>query len=181
MAYKGFAYCVFAPIEGEADGLPVYGAGAAIGRALKYELDPEYEDTSEYSDMNDLDPAQEFVRAKLTLETAEVSDPALLMLGDAWADDGHVSVDISRAVPCGVGLVRPATMHGETRWAVTWLYKVMIRSVKDKAESRDKAIAYSTPEIEALAIPAAGGIWRRNNYFDTKDDAVTYVNSVAGI
>lgn len=181
MAYKGFAYCVFAPIEGEADGLPVYGNGAALGRAIKYELDPEYEDTAEYNDMNDLDPAQEFARAKLSLETAEISAPAALMLGEFFADDGLVSVDTAPASPCGIGIVRRYSKGSETGWAVTWFYKVVIRSVKDRGETRDKSITYSTSEIDALVIPASAGRWRKNIYFDSKDEAVTYINRVAGI
>lgn len=179
MAYKGLAAMVYAPLTAEVGGVPVYGTGGVLGRAMKYELDPEYEDTADYEDLNDLDPRQEFVRAKLTLGAAETSDPALVMFGDTAEEGGLVSVDISTATPCGLGLVMPEVYRGRVTWVVLWLYKVFLQSIKESAESRTRDIAYMTPEISGMAVPAGNGRWKHKYKFESKDEALSFATGLA--
>ena len=183
MAYKGLTDAVYAPITAESpEGIPTYGTGGIIGRAIKYELSAEYEDTSEYSDMNDLDPAQEFAYADLTFESAEVDSAAdLVMYGHDADSDGIVCADIDTGRPCGVGCIRPKTIRGTVTWTVTWLYKVFFLSVKDDTETRGKDIAYSTPEVTARVVPLGDGRWKHTYEFETKDEARTFLYAKAGI
>lgn len=182
MAYKGLTDAVFAPITSESDsGEPIYGTGSIIGRAMSYGLDPEYENTAEYADMNDLDPAQEFAYAKLTFESAEVTDDALQQFGHTVDTVGVIAEDIDIGIPCGVGCIRPKTYKGTTTWVITWLYKVFFQKIKDKTETRAKDVNYSTPEIEARVVPLGDGRWKRTYNFESKDEARSYLYSLAGI
>lgn len=195
MAYKGLAYPAFVPIVSESESNVKYKAGGVIGRAMEYELDPTYADTSEYSDMNDLDPEDEFAYADITLRTAEASrDFERAVLGaeygaEAWTVNNGLEqtmymadtlkrIDIKKKTLIGLGLIRPMRYKGVTSWVLTWLYKVYILSIKDKTETKGKDITYSTPEIKARAIPAGNGNWKKDMTFKTLSEARGYLEDV---
>lgn len=196
MAYKGLAYPVFAPIESESANGIKYKAGGFVGRAMEYELDPTYADTSEYSDMNDLDPDEEFAFADITLKTAETSgDFERGVMGaeqsseevavdndiesTMFAMTGLIHTDLSKKTLIGLGLIRPLRYRGTTSWVMTWLYKVYILSIKDNTETKGKDINYSTPEIKARSIPANNGNWKKDMTFGTLAEARSYLEFIA--
>lgn len=196
MAYKGLAYPAFVPIVSESASNVRYKAGGVVGRAMEYELDPTYADTSEYSDMNDLDPAEEFAYANITLKTAEASrDFEMGVLGaeygmEAWTVNNGLEqtmytaetlkrIDIKKKTLIGLGLIRPMRYRGVTSWVLTWLYKVYILSIKDNTETKGKDINYSTPEIKARAVPADNGNWKKDLKFKTLAEARGYLEDIA--
>ena len=196
MAYKGLAYPVFAPIESESANGIKYKAGGFVGRAMEYELDPTYADTSEYSDMNDLDPDEEFAFADITLKTAETSgDFERGVMGaeqsseevavdndiesTVFAMTGLIHTDISKKSLIGLGLIRPLRYRGTTSWVMTWLYKVYILSIKDNTETKGKDINYSTPEIKARSLPANNGNWKKDMTFGSLAEARSYLEFIA--
>ena len=196
MAYKGLAYPVFATIASEGTNNIKYKAGGFIGRAMEYEMDPTYADTSEYSDMNDLDPDEELAFADITLKTAETSgdfEREVMGAEDAFEAvvvnnglestvfrmDGLRHTDIKKKSLVGLGLIRPLRYRGTTSWVVTWLYKVDILSIKDNTETKGKDINYSTPEIKARAIPADNGNWKKDMTFGSFAEARSYIECIA--
>lgn len=188
MAYKGLALVMYAMESEDTEGVPSYKDGGTIGRIMEYNLEPKFVDVSDYNDMNELDPEYEFAYAELTLKTAEVVSNAHMMalgasyyVGNIMSSDsrGHVTFkDIDRHRPIGIGLVRAERIKGTTRWTVTWLYKVKIETVKENGETRGKDINYNTPEIKARAYTPGSGGWKRDVWFSTKEDAVTYLQRV---
>ena len=190
MAYKGLAYPVFAPIESENANSIRYKAGGLVGRAMEYELNPNYADTSEYSDMNDLDPDEEFAFADITLKTAETSrdfERGVMGAEDAFeaavvnkfAMTGLKYTDLSKKSLVGLGLIRPLRYKGTTSWVMTWLYKVYILSISDNTETKGKDINYSTPEIKARSLPANNGNWKKDMTFGTLAEARSYLEFIA--
>ena len=196
MAYKGLAYPAFVPIVSESASNVRYKAGGVVGRAMEYELDPTYADTSEYSDMNDLDPAEEFAYADITLKTAEASRDFEMGVLDAeygmeaWTVNNGLEqtmytaetlkrIDIKKKTLIGLGLIRPMRYRGVTSWVLTWLYKVYILSIKDNTETKGKDINYSTPEIKARAVPADNGNWKKDLKFKTLAEARGYLEDIA--
>lgn len=196
MAYKGLSYPIFAPILSESADRITYKAGGFVGRAMEYEMDPTYADTSEYSDMNDLDPAEEFAFADITLNTAETSrdfDVGVLgaergaeasVVNNGLEDSAYISdtlkrIDIMKKSMIGLGLLRPSRYKGTTSWVLTWLYKVYILGIKDHTETKGKDISYSTPEIKARAIPAGNGNWKKDMTFRSLADAKGYLQEIA--
>lgn len=197
MAYKGLAYPVYVPIASERANTIVYEAGGMIGRAMEYEFDPTYADTSEYSDMNDLDPDEEFAYADITLKTAETSGDferdvlgAEVLMEVEAIMHGLVEsstfvmrtlkyTDIKKKSLIGLGLIRPLRYRGNTSWVLTWLYKVYILSIKDSTETKGKDISYSTPEIKARAIPADNGNWKKDMTFGTLAEVRGYLEEIS--
>lgn len=197
MAYKGLAYPVFAPVLSERARKISYKAGGYIGRAMEYEFDPTYVDVSDYSDMNDLNPAEEFAFADITLKTAETNrEFDMDVLGAKQGIEGLTimngleaqnilipevltRIDINKKSMIGLGLLRPKRYKGTTSWILTWLYKVYILGVKDSTETKGKDINYSTPEISMRAIPAENGNWKKDMTFRSLAEARTYLEYIA--
>lgn len=196
MAYKGLSYPVFVPIDSEGADSVSYKAGGFVGRAMEYEMDPTYADTSEYSDMNDTDPDEEFAYADITLKTAETSgDFEMGVLGaesiteETTVDNEDDSAvfrietlrykDLSKKALIGLGLIRPQRYKGSTFWIMTWLYKVHILSIKDSTETRGKDINYSTPEIKARVIPSDSGKWKKDITFPSLAEAKRFLELIA--
>ena len=66
MAYMGLAHIVIAAYR-EADGKVSYSGGIRFGKAIKLEIDPQYEDMSDYDDINDTDEEQEISYVDVSL------------------------------------------------------------------------------------------------------------------
>jgi hypothetical protein len=146
--------------------------------------------------MNDLDPAEEFAFADITLKTAETSrdfERGVMGAEDAYEAavvnngldstmfmmNGLKHTDLSKKTLIGLGLIRPLRYRGTTSWVMTWLYKVYILSIKDNTETKGKDINYSTPEIKARSLPANNGNWKKDMTFGTLAEARSYLEFIA--
>ena len=75
MAYIGIARPVIA-VYSEENGKAAYSGGIRFGKAIKIEINPQYEDVSDYNDINDTDDEEEFAYADITLDTDEIPEEA---------------------------------------------------------------------------------------------------------
>ena len=73
MAYIGIARPVIAAYS-EENGKAAYSGGIRFGKAIKIEIDPRYEDISDYRDINDTEEDEEFSYADITLDTEGVPE-----------------------------------------------------------------------------------------------------------
>lgn len=178
MAYLGLVYPVIARYTEDEDGNPVYSGGVVVGKAIKAEINPVYEDITEYSDMNELDYEQEFSYAEITLNTTDIPDDAEGFLGHD--DTGEYSdLDYSRNV--GIGLARREVLDGEVSYSTIWLYKAKLWEGDHSAETRGEDLNYNTPSVTGRAFPAANGRWKKVKKFGTKSEALDWLQEMAGM
>ena len=127
MAYVGLAHPVIAVYE-ERDGVVSYKNGTRFGKAVKYEISPNYEDVSDYQDINETDPAEEIRSADITLEISEMSEHSEgVMFGYEINADETIANQNNRASPIGLGIVTREVIAGATSYVAYWIHKVLFR------------------------------------------------------
>ena len=170
MAYMGLAHIVIAAYR-EADGKASYSGGIRFGKAIKLEIDPQYEDMSDYEDINETDEAQEISYADVSLNTDEIPEEAeYMMFGHETTSGEVISGEKDRSGYVGVGARIRGVKGGHRKYVAIWMHK-----------AKGESISYQTPTVTGKAIPDIVGNWRTKKTFDTAKEADSWINEIAGI
>ena len=181
MAYVGLAHPVIAVYE-ERDGVVSYKNVTRFGKAVKYEISPNYEDVSDYQDINETDPAEEIRSADITLEISEMSEHSEgVMFGYEINADETIANQNNRASPIGLGIVTREVIAGATSYVAYWIHKVLFREEGQTHETKGDAITYITPSVKGTATPDYNGNWRTKKRFTSKAEADAWIDEKAGI
>lgn len=181
MAYIGLARPAIARYS-EAGGEVRYSDGIRYGKAIKIQIDPHYEDVSDYNDINDTDDDQEFAYADISLNTDETPEEAEEMMFGHEASGGTVvSRDTDRSGYVGVGIRVRSVIRGRVRYTAIWIHKAKFQDGSGDHETKGDSIDYKTPEIDGKAVPDIDGKWRTKKVFDTAEEADAWIDAAAGI
>ena len=178
MAYIGIARPVIA-VYSEENGKAVYSGGIRFGKAIKIEVDPQYEDISDYRDINDTEEDEEFSYADITLDTDEVPEEAEPMMF------GRETDGISRESDCpgyvGVGVRTKHIKNGRIRYLAIWIHKTKFKEGSSSHETKGDSVSYQTPSTSGKAVPDVEGKWRTKRTFETAEEADHWIDTIAGI
>lgn len=181
MAYMGLAHIVIAAYR-EADGKASYSGGIRFGKAIKLEIDPQYEDMSDYDDINDTDEEQEISYADVSLNTDEIPEEAeYMMFGHETTSGEVISSEKDRSGYVGVGARIRSVKGGRRKYVAIWLHKAKFTDGSQAHETKGESISYQTPTVTGKAIPDIEGNWRTKKTFDTAKEADSWINEIAGI
>lgn len=181
MAYVGLARPVIALYKETAEGCR-YTNGFRFGKAVKIEISPNYEDVSDYGDINDTEEEQMFVDADITLGVSEIPTKAeSAMLGHEMAGNEVTSNASDRASPVGVGIRTREVVSGKVEYVAVWICKAKFTEDGQNHETKGSTIEYTTPIIKGKAVPDRNGDWRKKKIFETSKEADDWLDQMAGI
>lgn len=178
MAYIGIARPVIA-VYSEENGKAVYSGGIRFGKAIKIEIDPQYEDVSDYNDINDTDDEEEFAYADVTLDTDEIPEEAEPMMFGREKDG--ISKENDRSGYVGVGARTRCIRNGRTRYLAIWIHKAKFKEGSSSHETIGDSVNYQTPSTHGKAVPDVEGNWRTKKTFETAEEADSWIDEIAGI
>ena len=178
MAYIGVVRPVIA-VYSEENGKAVYSGGIRFGKAIKVEIDPQYEDISDYSDINDTGEDEEFSYADVTLDTDEIPEEAEPMMFGREMDG--ISRESDRSGYVGVGFRTRRVKNGRVRYLAIWIHKAKFREGSSSHETKGDSISYQTPSTPGKAVPDVEGKWKTKKTFETAEEADLWIDSIAGI
>ena len=174
MAYIGLAYPLIAR---KRDG-PEYLDGVLAGKAIEAEITPNYINSSEYTDVNDLGQKKEFAYADVKLTTSDLQENArTLILGES----AGVSGDRDEAETIGLGLAKMRIVDDQVTFEAIWLHQVKMWEASGTSSTRGENLAFQTPTLEGYAEPDENGEWRTTKQFATKNEAISWLKAKAGM
>lgn len=174
MAYIGLAYPLVAR---KRDG-PEYFDGMLAGKAVEAEITPNYIDSSEYTDVNELGQKKEFAYADVKLTTSNLSDAARgLILGEK----AGVSGDRDKSEAIGLGLVKMQIVDDSIIYEAIWLHQVKLWDSSMASSTRGENIDFRTPSLEGYAEPDENGEWQTTKQFGTKNETISWLRERAGM
>lgn len=181
MAYLGLKKPVIAYFR-EENNKASYTNGIQFAKAIEVEISPEYEDTGEYSGMNDLEYEKEFLYADITLGITTILPEAEQMLfGHAINDSETRSNAKDQANYVGFGFTSQERINGVTKYVAFWVCKAKFYEESQNHETRGESIGYHTPKITGRALPTENGDWRIKKIFETEKQAIEWLKQTAGI
>lgn len=169
MAYIGLCNMIMAPLEGS-----TYGEGFRLSKAVELNIDPQYEDVSDYNDINDLDPEEEFQYAEVTLTLTD--EPAGL-IGAAEVEQVEFT-DVEPRKSYGLGFLRKLTSG---RYQAVWLTKTALKESATSQETKGESVVYGVPEYSGKAYPDGKGVWKRQQNFETRENALQFLMELANM
>jgi phi13 family phage major tail protein len=190
MAYIGLKHPVFAPITSEpANGLPVYGAGLIVGKAIAADVSIDRSNAKLSGDDTIVEVDNSFVSGTITTEVDDLSDEALTAwLGNQAATLGGVatirSASTYEAPDGGFGYYRVRKKNGVRSYRAFWYYKTKWGMPSEEARTKpDGSIEWQTPKVEGIIMTAQDAInsWRDEVTFETEAEAVAWLDELANI
>lgn len=181
MAYIGLARPVIA-VYHQTGGKASYSGGIRFGRAINVEISPQYEDVSEYGDINDTDEKQAFSYADISLNIDEIPEEAEpVMFGHNASAGGIVYGEDDCSGFVGLGVRVRKIKSGQIKYIGIWLHKAIFTEDAQTYDSKDESMKYGTPTVKGKAVPDIEGNWKTKKIFDTAKEADSWIDELAGI
>lgn len=166
--------------EGE-DGTATYTAPKKPGKAISCSVEVENNDASLYADDGIAESDKSFNKATVTIGIDE-DDPATMaeLLGHKLDEETKEMVRNATDVAPYVGLGRIATkiVNGAYKYKVEFLNKVKFAEPSQEENTQGENTEFGTVEMEGTASKLANGDWSKTATFDTKEEAITYLEGL---
>lgn len=189
MAKIGLKYPVYA-IYAENGTTVTYSSGAVLAKAISAKVNISTNDEKLYADDAICESDKSFASGTVTIGVDDLYDAAKVsLLGyiegaiiDVSAGTKELSAPGAANLPyVGFGFYARTKRGGVDKWRAIWLKKVQFGEPSDEFETKGEKTTFKTPEIEGNVMVAADGNWKTEGTFDTEAEAVTFLNTKAGI
>ena len=182
MANIGLTNIWFANLTEAADGTPSYDGAKNLGKAVSCSVEITNNEATLYGDDALAESDTSFASGSITLGVTDDNDTIFApLLGHEIDEEGEViktSTDVAPYV--GVGRIVTKMVNGAYKYKVEFLYKCKFSEPSKDENTKGESIEFSTPSVEGVvaALGDVNGTWSKSKTFDTKSDALTYLQGL---
>lgn len=182
MANIGLTNIWFANLTEAADGTPSYDGAKNLGKAVSCSVEITNNEATLYGDDGLAESDTSFASGSITLGVTDDNDTIFApLLGHTIDEEGEVvktSTDVAPYV--GVGRIVTKMVNGVYKYKVEFLYKCKFSEPSKDENTKGESIEFSTPSVEGVvaALGDVNGTWSKSKTFDTKSDALTYLQGL---
>jgi phi13 family phage major tail protein len=157
-----------------------YEGPKSLGKAIDCKVAIENYDAKLYADDTLAESDTTFKQGTVTLTTDEDDDAVFAeLLGHTLGEDGEmVRKDTDVAPYVGVGRILTKIVGGVYKYKVEFLPKVKFAEPSQEETTKGDSIEFKTPSIEGTVTKLKDGTWSKSKTFTTKEEAVTYLDSL---
>lgn len=184
MAKIGLNNFRFGTLTEAANGTATYGAAQTPGKAVSCSVEVENNDASLYADDTLQESDRSFAGGTVTMGIDREDQATMAaLLGhtiDAQGEMARTATDVAPYV--GLGRVVTVMRDNQLKYKVEFLSKVKFSEPSQDDTTKGESVEFNTYELEG-AIAALGdtnGTWSKNKLFDTKTEALSYLESLFG-
>lgn len=183
MAKIGLNNFRYAPLTEAADGTPTYTGGPQTpGKAVSCTVDITNNDAKLYADDALAESDTSFAGGTVTMgiDEADLATQAAL-LGHSLAEDGTMTRNTNDTAPyVGLGRVVKKMVNNVVKYKAEFLYKCKFSEPSQENNTQGESVEFGTTEIEGNIAALANGDWSEAKTFDTKNDAIAFIESLLG-
>lgn len=185
MAYIGLAFPTFAKLDQVTN---TYSDGFRFGKAVSVNATINYNEASLSGDNVIAESVREFRNGTIDLgiTTIPVEAYSTVFGHEVTTDgvDGAVTIvdktdDIAHYG--GLGLVKQEMVDGDRKHIAMWFKKVQFTETGENATTKGETITFQAPTISGNIFALDDMTWRERKIFDTQEEAVAYIDGMAGI
>lgn len=189
MAKVGLKYPVFA-IATETTSAISYANGGVLAKAITAKVNINSNDEKLYADDAICESDASFSDGTVTIGVDDLYDTAkTALLGYIEGTTIDVSAGTKELLASGnavhayvgFGFYGKVMRNNVAKWRAIWLKKVQFKEPSDEYETKGQKTTFKTPELEGTIMVAVDGYWKEEATFDTEAEAVSYLNTKAGI
>lgn len=160
-------------------GNATYGVAKKPGKAITCNVSVSNNDAKLYADNGLAESDTSFQSATVTMGIDEDDlETQAELLGHTITDGNLVRNANDTAPYVGLGRVVTKMVNGGYKYKVEFLCKVKFGEPSQEDNTKGESVEFGTVEIEGTASTLANGDWSKAQTFDTKQAAITYLESL---
>lgn len=181
MAKIGLTNFRYGVLTEAADGTPTYGGPLTPGKAVSCTVDITNNDASLYADDALAESDTSFSGGSVTMGIDEADLTTMANLLGHTLTEGVMTRSVNDVAPyVGLGRIVTKMVSNVQKFKVEFLYKVKFSEPSQDNQTKGESVEFSTTEIQGTVAALANGNWSVTEEFDTKEAAVTYLESLLG-
>ena len=182
MAKIGLTNFRYGVLTEAADGTPTYGGPLTPGKAVSCSVDISNNDASLYADDALAESDTSFAGGTVTMGIDEDDLQTMsTLLGHSITEAGVMTRSVDDVAPyVGLGRIVTKMVSNVQKYKVEFLYKVKFSEPSQENQTKGENVEFATTEIEGQVAALANGNWSVAQSFDTKEAALTYLESLLG-
>lgn len=181
MAKIGLQNFLFGVLTEASDGAATYGAATKPGKAISCNVEITSNDVKLYADDAVAESDTSFQSGTVTMgiDRDDLTTQAAL-LGHEITDGNMVRNANDVAPYVGLGRIVTLMQDGAYKYKVEFLNKVKFSEPSQEDTTKGEDVEFGTVEIEGQVSTLQSGDWGIAQIFETRQEAVTYLNSLFG-
>ncbi len=166
---------------------PVYKSATAkgvIAKAIQADIAINVNDVRVYADDVIAESDKSFQSGTLTLGTDDLPDAIYAEFMGHAIDETTKEITANgddNSIYVGVGFYGVKMVAGVRKYRAIWLPKLQFAEPADTNGTKGETTVFNTPVIVGTIMLDANGDWKKENTFDTEEEARTYLEGKAGI
>ena len=161
------------------DGTPTYAGATQCGKAVSCSVSITNNSATLYADDTVAESDTSFSSGTVTLgvDNLDLATQANL-LGHTYSDSVITRSTDDVAPYVGMGRIVTLMVNGAYKYKVEFLYKVKFSEPNQDNTTKGENVEFGTTELEGTILALANGKWSVAKTFDSKSDALTYLESL---
>lgn len=173
---NNFRYAVLTEAQ---DGTPSYDGAKKPAKAISCSVDISNNDAKLYADDAVAESDTSFQSGTVTIGIDDEDQETMATLLGHTVTDGVMVRNANDTAPyVGLGRVIVKMIGGVYKYKVEFLNKVKFAEPSQEDNTRGESIEFGTSELEGVVATLASGDWSKTQTFDTKAEAITYLESL---
>lgn len=163
-----------------ADGTPSYNGAKKPAKAVSCNVDISSNDAKLYADdgLAESDTSFQSGTVKMGIDEEDAETMAEL-LGHTISEQGEMVRNKDDAAPyVGFGRVVTKMVNGAYKYKVEFLHKVKFSEPSQDDSTKGENLEFTTSELEGTVATLANGDWSKSKTFNTKAEAITYLEGL---
>jgi len=156
--------------------------GVVLGKLVSANLTVNNASGELYADDALAEQVSEFASGSLAMETDDLSDANASKVYGCTVSGGEVTFNKEDTPPEGTLAYYKVLSRGGVRYYKAFVYpRVKAQVGNDNAQTRGSSITFQPATTTFTVMCDDSGNWRKTKTFDSKADAVAYVNTACAI
>lgn len=175
---NNFRYSVLTEAQ---DGTPSYDGANTPAKAISCTVDITNNEASLYADdvLAERDSSFQSGSVTIGIDDEDQTTMATLLGHSVDSQTGEMVRNANDIAPyVGFGRVITKMVGGAYKYKVEFLYKVKFAEPSQEDNTKGESLEFSTSELEGTVATLANGDWSKTKTFDTKAEAITFLEGL---
>ena len=176
---NNFRYGILTEAE---DGTPSYNGAHKPAKAVSCNVSITNNSAKLFADDGLAESDTSFQSGTVTMGLDEDNDAVMAdMLGHTISQTGEMLRNANDSAPyVGLGRILVKMVNGVYKFKVEFLCKVKFSEPSQENNTKGESLEFGTTTIEGLVSQLANGDWSKTETFNTKSEALAYLESLLG-
>lgn len=182
MAKIGLNNFRFGILTEASDGTPSYGGAIKPAKAISCSVSISNNEAKLFADDALAESDTSFQSGTVTMGIDDEDQATMAtLLGHEVDAQGEMVRNANDTAPyVGLGRVVVKMVGGDYKYKVEFLHKVKFGEPSQEDNTRGESVEFSTSELEGTVATLANGDWSKTKTFDSKSDAISYLETLLG-